>query len=93
MEFIKLEGGEGETYGGGNGFVKDLISHAAWTHEFFTGPQIRERLSALVALLTVDNLIGMAVLRQDPAIGQCVSYYRITLDFRQDQGGSHFIFI
>ena len=37
-------------------------------------------------LVMPDNLIGLAVLRRDPAIGQCVSYYRVLIDFRQDQG-------
>jgi len=40
----------------------------------------------LKSLLTVDNLIALAILRRDPAMGQCVSYYRLTLDFRNDQG-------
>ena len=40
------------------------------------------------SLITADNLIGLVVLRRDAAIGQCVSYYRITVDFRQDQGRS-----
>ena len=38
--------------------------------------------------IILDNLIGLAILRRDAAIGQCVSYYRITVDFRQDQGQS-----
>ena len=39
-----------------------------------------------VCRVTIDNLIGLAVLRRDAALGQCVSYYRIMVDFRQDQG-------
>jgi len=38
--------------------------------------------------VTIDNLIGLAVLRRDAALGQCVSYFRIMIDFRQDQGYS-----
>jgi hypothetical protein len=38
--------------------------------------------------IILDNLLGLAVLRRDAAIGQCVSYFRITVDFRQDQGQS-----
>jgi hypothetical protein len=36
--------------------------------------------------LILDNMIGLAVLRRDPAMGQLVSYYRVTVDFRTDQG-------
>ena len=43
MEMLRLEGGDGEAYGGGAGVAKDLISHAAWTQDFFTGPQSKER--------------------------------------------------
>jgi hypothetical protein len=43
MEVLKLEGGEGETYGGGGGMAKDLICHAAWSQDFFTGGQPKER--------------------------------------------------
>jgi len=43
MEMLRLEGGDGEAYGGGSGIAKDLISHAAWTQDFFTGPQSKER--------------------------------------------------
>jgi len=47
MEMLRLEGGDGEAYGGGSGVAKDLISHAAWTQDFFNGPQSKERTSRL----------------------------------------------
>lgn len=43
METLKLDGGEGHTYGGGTAPIKDLISHAAWTQDFFSGPPTKER--------------------------------------------------
>ena len=43
MEILKLEGGEGETYGGGSGMTKDIISHAAWSQDFFTASQPKEQ--------------------------------------------------
>ena len=45
MELLRLEGGDGEVYGGGTGIARDLISHAAWTQDFFTGPPSKERIS------------------------------------------------
>jgi hypothetical protein len=47
MEMLRLEGGDGEVYGGGTGIAKDLISHAAWTQDFFTGVSSKERTSQL----------------------------------------------
>ena len=43
MEVLKLDGGEGQTYGGGATSSRDSISHAAWTHDFFNGPPSKER--------------------------------------------------
>jgi len=43
IETIKLEGGDGETSGGVTGVTKDIISHAAWSQDFFTGGQTKER--------------------------------------------------
>lgn len=46
METWRLEGGSGDTYGGGTGVTKDIISHAAWTQDFFTSGQApKERIS------------------------------------------------
>lgn len=47
METLKLDGGEGHTYGGGTAPTKDLISHAAWTQDFFSGAPTKERNSCL----------------------------------------------
>jgi hypothetical protein len=44
METLKLDGGEGQTYGGTIGSSKDMISQAAWTQDFMTGPPIKERI-------------------------------------------------
>ena len=91
METWKLEGGDGETYGGATGIATDIISHAAWSQDFFTpGQQSKERISPLPFIITIDNLLGVAALRHDPAIGQCVSYYKLMIEFRQDQGCSTF---
>ena len=87
METLKLDGGEGQTYGGGATSSRDILSHAAWTHDFLSGPATKERISSPeLRSLRTDNLLGLAVLSRDPAIGQCVSYYKLTVDFRQDQG-------
>ena len=43
MEMLKLDGGEGQTYGGGATGSRDILSHAAWTHDFFSGPATKER--------------------------------------------------
>lgn len=43
MESLKLDGGEGQTYGGGATSSRDIVSHAAWTHDFFSGPATKER--------------------------------------------------
>lgn len=92
METLRLEGGDGETYGGATGIAKDIISHAAWSQDFFTpGQQPKDRISPLALILTIDNihnLLGVAALRHDPAIGQCISYYKLMIEFRQDQGYS-----
>lgn len=88
---MKLEGGDGEAYRGSTGIARDIISHAAWSQDFFTGgQQPKERTSPLPSIITIDNLLGVAALRHDPAIGQCVSYYKLMIDFRQDQGYSTF---
>src|SRR5271155_5587141 len=52
------------------------------------GPQAKSVHLNRESSIILDNLIGLAILRRDAAIGQCVSYYRITVDFRQDQGQS-----
>ena len=52
------------------------------------GPQAKNVHLNRESSIILDNLIGLAILRRDAAIGQCVSYYRITVDFRQDQGQS-----
>jgi hypothetical protein len=44
METLKLDGGEGQTYGGGATCSRDLLSHAAWTHDFFTAPAAKDRI-------------------------------------------------
>lgn len=45
METLRLEGGSGETYGGGAGIAKDIISHAAWSQDFLTtGQAPKERI-------------------------------------------------
>lgn len=44
METLKLDGGEGHTYGGGATCSRDLLSHAAWTHDFFTAPAAKDRM-------------------------------------------------
>lgn len=44
METLKLDGGEGQTYGGGATSSRDLLSHAAWTHDFFSGPATKDRI-------------------------------------------------
>jgi hypothetical protein len=36
------------------------------------------------SVITKDNLIGLVALKRDAQIGQYVSYYRITIDFRQE---------
>jgi hypothetical protein len=90
METLKLDGGEGETYGGGNGVGKDTLLYAAWAQDFFTGQPNKDRAHPYYVLwLMIDNLVGLAVLRRDGAIGQCVSYYRLMVEFRQDQGYPH----
>jgi hypothetical protein len=87
MEMLKLEGGDGEAYRGSTGISRDIISHAAWSQDFFTaGQQPKERTSPLPSVIMIDNLLGVATLRRDPAIGPCVSYYKLIVDFRQDQG-------
>jgi hypothetical protein len=88
METMRLEEEESPTYSGEEGASRDHVTHAAWAQDFFAGgPPSKERiLFDLKSLLTVDNLIALAILRRDPAMGQCVSYYRLTLDFRNDQG-------
>jgi len=43
-------------------------------------------LSSNIQAYSVDNLVGVAVLRRDPVVGQCVSYYKLMVDFRQDHG-------
>jgi hypothetical protein len=46
METLRLEGASGDTYGGGTGVTKDIISHAAWTQDFFISGQAgKERIS------------------------------------------------
>jgi len=37
MEIMKLDGGEGQTYGGVDEPPKDPVTHAAWTQDFFAG--------------------------------------------------------
>ena len=91
METLRLEGGNGETYGGATGIDatgigKDMISHAAWSQDFFTPGQPKDRASQHLTLITADNVLGVAALRHDPAIGQCISYYKLVIEFRQDQG-------
>jgi hypothetical protein len=44
METLKLDGGEGQTYGGGSGSTRDMISQAAWTQDFMTSPPTKERM-------------------------------------------------
>lgn len=91
METLKLEGSDGEAYGGTTGIAGDIISHAAWSQDFFTaGQPAKERISPLPVVITIDNLLGVAALRHDPAIGQCLSYYKLMVEFRQDQGYSTF---
>lgn len=89
METSRLEGGDGETYGGATEIAKDIISHAAWTQDFFTSGQLpKDRESTILFIITIDNLLGVAALRHDPAIGQCISYYKLLIEFHQDQGYS-----
>lgn len=42
LETLKLEGGDGDTYGGISG-SKTNITHAAWTQDFINGPPSKER--------------------------------------------------
>ena len=95
-ETLVLDGGEGETYGETNGVLTDSITHAAWTQDFFapgTQGMTKDRTHRnSFRELTVDNMIGLAVVRRDPAIGQCVSYYKVTIDFKADQGTNSSIY-
>jgi hypothetical protein len=43
MDTLKLDGGDGQTYGGQATSSRDTVSHAAWTHDFFGGPATKER--------------------------------------------------
>ena len=43
MEALKLDGAGGHTFGGGTATTRDMISHAAWTQDFFNGPPTKER--------------------------------------------------
>ena len=54
MEVLTLEGGDGETYGDGSGMARDLISHAAWSQDFFSGNQPKER-TKIFTVLTYDR--------------------------------------
>jgi hypothetical protein len=49
--------------------------------------QLRKNVpSQVLSILISDAFLGLAVLGRDPAIGQCVSYYKLTVDFRQEVG-------
>lgn len=44
-----------------------------------------------LATTNTDNLLALAVLGRDSSIGQCASYYKLTVEFRQDLGTIHYI--
>jgi len=43
METLRLDGGDGQTYGGEEGIDGEQVTHAAWTQDFFNGAPSKER--------------------------------------------------